>query len=467
MTKSDGGFRIEHDSMGEVQVPFSAKYAAQTQRAVENFPISGLTIDPRLIRALALIKGEAAKVNATLDDVPDVTPEIAEAIAAAADEVAEGTWNGEFPIDVFQTGSGTSSNMNTNEVLATLASEKLGEKVHPNDHVNASQSSNDVFPTAMHLAVTEALRDDLLPALAHLGKSLNKKADEFAPVVKSGRTHLMDATPVTLGQEFGGFAAQVVQARARIEDALPRVGEVPLGGTAVGTGINAPPEFAPAVIKALAERTGLPITEAQNHFAAQASRDGLVEASGLLRVVAVALVKIANDLRWMGSGPRTGLAEIRIPDLQPGSSIMPGKVNPVIPEAVTQVAAHVIGNDAAVAFGGSQGTLELNVFMPMMAHNLLESIRLLSNVSHVFAEKCIDGIEANVEQCRAYAESSPSIGTSLNPYIGYEKAAAVIKRATKENKTIREVVLEEGLMDDDELTKALDIEAMTRGGIIK
>ena len=467
MTKSDGGFRIEHDSMGEVQVPFSAKYAAQTQRAVENFPISGLTIDRRLIRALALIKGEAAKVNATLDDVPDVTPEIAEAIAAAADEVAEGTWNGEFPIDVFQTGSGTSSNMNTNEVLATLASEKLGEKVHPNDHVNASQSSNDVFPTAMHLAVTEALRDDLLPALAHLGKSLNKKADEFAPVVKSGRTHLMDATPVTLGQEFGGFAAQVVQARARIEDALPRVGEVPLGGTAVGTGINAPPEFAPAVIKALAERTGLPITEAQNHFAAQASRDGLVEASGLLRVVAVALVKIANDLRWMGSGPRTGLAEIRIPDLQPGSSIMPGKVNPVIPEAVTQVAAHVIGNDAAVAFGGSQGTLELNVFMPMMAHNLLESIRLLSNVSHVFAEKCIDGIEANVEQCRAYAESSPSIGTSLNPYIGYEKAAAVIKRATKENKTIREVVLEEGLMDDDELTKALDIEAMTRGGIIK
>jgi fumarate hydratase class II len=434
---------------------------------VDNFPISGLTIDPRLIRALALIKGEAAKVNATLDDVPDVTSEIAEAIAAAADEVADGTWNGEFPIDVFQTGSGTSSNMNTNEVLATLASDKLGEKVHPNDHVNASQSSNDVFPTAMHVAVAEALRDDLLPALAHLGKSLNKKADEFAGVVKSGRTHLMDATPVTLGQEFGGFAAQVVQARERIEDVLPRVGEVPLGGTAVGTGINAPPEFAPAVIAALAERTGLPITEARNHFAAQASRDGLVEASGLLRVVAVALVKIANDLRWMGSGPRTGLAEIRIPDLQPGSSIMPGKVNPVIPEAVTQVAAHVIGNDAAVAFGGSQGTLELNVFMPMMAHNLLESIRLLSNVSHVFAEKCIDGIEANVEQCRAYAESSPSIGTSLNPYIGYEKAAAVIKRATKENKTIREVVLEEGLMDDEELTKALDIEAMTRGGIIK
>ena len=469
MTKSDGGFRIEHDSMGEVQVPFSAKYAAQTQRAVENFPISGLTIDRRLIRALALIKGAAAKVNAGLDEVPDVTPEIGDAIAAAADEVADGRWDGDFPVDVFQTGSGTSSNMNTNEVLATLASEKLGAKdaVHANDHVNASQSSNDVFPTAIHLAVTEALRDDLLPALTHLTKSLNAKSDEYASVVKSGRTHLMDATPVTLGQEFGGFAAQIAQAAERIEQALPRAGEVPLGGTAVGTGINAPPAFAPAVIEALAGRTGLPITEARDHFASQASRDGLVDVSGLLRVVAVALVKIANDLRWMGSGPRTGLFEIRIPDLQPGSSIMPGKVNPVIPEAVTQVAAQVIGNDAAIAFGGSQGTLELNVFMPMMAHNLLESIRLLANVSTVFAEKCIDGIEANVEQCRAYAESSPSIGTSLNPYIGYEKAAAVIKRATKENKTIREVVLEEGLMSDEELTKALDIEAMTRGGIIK
>ena len=469
MTKSDGGFRIEHDSMGEVRVPFSAKYAAQTQRAVENFPISGLTIDRRLIRALAMIKGEAAKVNAGLDEVPDVDQTIAAAIAAAADEVAEGQWDDHFPIDVFQTGSGTSSNMNANEVLATLASEKLGQAdtVHPNDHVNASQSSNDVFPTAMHLAVAEALREDLLPALAHLAASLSRKADEFVSVVKSGRTHLMDATPVTLGQEFGGFAAQISQGAERIEGVLGRVGEVPLGGTAVGTGINAPPAFAPAVIAALAERTGLPITEARDHFAAQASRDGLVEASGLLRVVAVAMVKIANDLRWMGSGPRTGLAEIRIPDLQPGSSIMPGKVNPVIPEAVTQVAAQVIGNDAAVAFGGSQGTLELNVFMPMMAHNLLESIRLLANVSRVFADTCIDGIEADVEQCRAYAESSPSIGTSLNPYIGYEKAAAVIKRAVKENTTIRAIVLEEGLMSDEELTKALDIEAMTRGGIIK
>ena len=358
--------------------------------------------------------------------------------------------------------------MNINEVLATLASEKLGEKgaVHPNDHVNASQSSNDVFPTAIHVAVAEALRDDLLPALAHLAASLGRKASELSGVVKSGRTHLMDATPVTLGQEFGGFAAQISQGAERIEGALDRVGEVPLGGTAVGTGINAPPAFAPAVIAALAKRTGLPITESRNHFAAQASRDGLVDASGLLRVIAVALIKIANDLRWMGSGPRTGLAEIRIPDLQPGSSIMPGKVNPVLAEAVTQVAAHVIGNDGAVAFGGSQGTLELNVFMPMMAHNLLESIRLLANVCRTFADKCVDGIEANVERCREYAESSPSIGTALNPYIGYEKTAAVIKRAAKENKTIREVVLDEGLMSDEELTKALDIEAMTRGGII-
>jgi fumarate hydratase, class II len=459
-------YRIEHDSMGEVQVPADAKYSAQTQRAVENFPISGRRIDRRLIRALALIKGEAAKVNATLDEVPAVDDRIAGAIAAAADEVADGRWDDEFPIDVFQTGSGTSSNMNANEVLATLATEKLGDKVHPNDHVNASQSSNDVFPTAMHLATAEALRDDLLPALAHLADALGAKADEFADVVKSGRTHLMDATPVTLGQEFGGYAAQVAQAAERIEAALPRVAEVPLGGTAVGTGINAPRGFAPAVIAGLADRTGLPVTEARDHFAAQGARDALVEASGLLRVVAVALVKIANDLRWMGSGPMTGLAEIRIPDLQPGSSIMPGKVNPVMCEAVTMVAAHVVGNDAAVAFGGSQGNLELNVFMPMIAHNLLESIRLLTNVSRLFADRCVAGIEADVERCRRYAESSPSVGTSLAPVIGYDKSAEVIKRSVKEGKTIREVVLEEGLLSEEELDKVLDVGAMTRGGII-
>jgi fumarate hydratase class II len=466
---SEDEYRIEHDSMGEVRVPASAKYAAQTQRAVENFPISGRTIDRRLIRALALIKGAAAEVNAGLDEVPGVDEGVAGAIKTAADEVADGRWDDQFPVDVFQTGSGTSSNMNANEVLATLASERLGEPgaVHPNDHINASQSSNDVFPTAMHIATAEAIRDDLLPALAELGDALRAKADEFASVVKSGRTHLMDATPVTLGQEFGGFAAQIDQAVERLEGCLGRVAEVPLGGTAVGTGLNAPPAFAPAVIELLVAETGLPITKARDHFAAQASRDALVEASGHLRTLAVALVKIANDLRWMGSGPTTGLGEIRLPDLQPGSSIMPGKVNPVLPEAVTQIGAQVIGNDVAVTFGGSQGTLELNVFMPMMAANLLSSIRLLTNGSRLFAERCIIGIEADEEQCRRYAEMSPSVGTALNPYIGYEKAAEVIKRAMKEGRTIREVVLEEGLLSEEEVATALDVEAMTRGGLLK
>ncbi|MGZ4692200.1 MAG: class II fumarate hydratase [Acidimicrobiales bacterium] len=460
--------RVEHDSMGEVLVPAQAKYAAQTQRAVENFPISGRPIESRLIRALALVKGEAARVNATLDDVPQVDDRIGQAIAAAADDVASGIWDDEFPVDVFQTGSGTSSNMNANEVIATLASERLGEPgaVHPNDHVNASQSSNDVFPSAIHLAVVEAMAVDLLPALGHLEDALRRKERAFADVVKSGRTHLMDATPVTLGQELGGYATQVHQAAVRIEEALPHIGELPLGGTAVGTGINAPPEFAGDVIARLVARTGLPLHEAPDHFAAQGARDALVEASGHLRTLAVALIKIANDLRWMGSGPRAGLAEIRLPDLQPGSSIMPGKVNPVIPEAVTQVGAQVIGNDVAVTFGGTQGAFELNVFMPMMARNLLESIRLLTNVSRLFADRCIDGIEANVERLRAYAEASPSIGTSLNPYIGYEKAAEIIKESVRSGRSIRELVLEQGLMTDDELDRALDVISMTRGGLI-
>ncbi len=480
--------------MGDVRVPSLAKYAAQTQRAVENFPISGYRIDSRLIRALALIKGNAAVVNASLDSVPAVTTEIAEAISAAAAEVATGVWDDEFPVDVFQTGSGTSSNMNANEVLATLASERLartagsgrgartagsgraartagsgdlGEagSVHPNDHVNASQSSNDVFPSAIHLAASEAIVEDLIPALQHLRDSLGRKADEFADVVKSGRTHLMDATPVTLGQEFGGYAAQIETGIERLHSSLARLGELPLGGTAVGTGINAPPEFAPGVIARLIEETGLPLSEARDHFAAQSSRDGLVEASGQLRVLAVSLVKIANDLRWMGSGPRTGLAEIFIPDLQPGSSIMPGKVNPVLPEAVTQVAAQVIGNDAAVAFGGTQGAFELNVFMPLMARNLLESIRLLSNVSVLFADRCIDGTTANVDRLRWYAESSPSIGTSLNPYIGYEKAAEVIKESVESGRSIREIVLDGGLMSEEDLDRALNVLGMTKGGI--
>ncbi|HEX4493278.1 MAG TPA: class II fumarate hydratase [Acidimicrobiia bacterium] len=459
-------YRIEHDSMGEVRVPVDARWAAQTQRAVENFPISGLRIEPRLVRALALVKGEAARVNTRLKEVPSVTKPIGDAIAAAADEVAAGTWDDQFPLDVYQTGSGTSSNMNANEVIASLATERLGQSVHPNDHVNASQSSNDVFPSAIHIAACEAVVADLLPAVQHLARALRKKQREFKSVVKSGRTHLMDATPVTLGQEFGGYAAQVEDASVRFEAVLPRVGELPLGGTAVGTGINAPKAFARGVIKGLATKTGLPLTEARDHFAAQGARDALVDLSGAARVYAVSLVKIANDIRWMGSGPRTGLAEIFIPDLQPGSSIMPGKVNPVMAEAVTQVAAQVFGNDTAIAFGASQGNFELNVYMPMMARNLLESLRLLSTVSRLFADKCVSGIAANEARCKQYAEASPSIGTSLNPYIGYEAAAKIIKESVKTGKSIRQIVLAKKLMTADELDRALDVESMTRGGII-
>jgi fumarate hydratase class II len=458
------GYRIEHDTMGEVRVPADAKWAAQTQRAVENFPISGLTIDRSLIAALAAIKGAAAITNGRLKVIDK---DVAAAIAEAAAEVASGRWDAEFPVDVYQTGSGTSSNMNTNEVLATLASEKLGRPVKPNDEVNASQSSNDVFPSAIHVAATAGIQDDLIPALEHLAKALRKKAREFKTVVKSGRTHLMDATPVTLGQEFGGYATAVEIGIERLQGVLPRVGELPLGGTAVGTGINAPKTFAKGAIGHLSSTLGLTLVEARDHFEAQASRDALVEASGVLRTIAVSLYKCANDLRWMASGPRTGLAEIRIPDLQPGSSIMPGKVNPVVPEAVCQVVSQVIGNDAAVAFGGAAGNLELNVMLPVIARNILESIRLLANVSRIFADRTIVGIEADVERCRAYAESSPSIGTSLNPYVGYEKAAEVIKESTKTGRSIRELVLERGWMTDAELDKALDVLALTKGGTTK
>ncbi len=464
---SDDDFRIEHDSMGEVRVPSSAKWAAQTQRAVENFPISGRSIDRRLIRALALIKAEAAPVNGRLKDVPQVDKRLATAIRDAALGVAAGRWDAEFPIDVFQTGSGTSSNMNANEVIARLASEQLDEPgaVHPNDHVNASQSSNDVFPSAIHVATAEAIVADLIPAVEHLERALRRKARQFKSVVKSGRTHLMDATPVTLGQEFGGYAAQLAEGVERVQDTLPRVGRLPLGGTAVGTGINAPKTFARSVIKALAERTGLPLTEAPDHFAAQGARDALVEASGQVRTLAVSLMKIANDIRWMGSGPRTGLSEIRLPDLQPGSSIMPGKVNPVMAEATTQVAAQVIGNDAAIAFSGSQGNFELNVFLPVIARNLLESVDLLAKVCRLFADRCVDGIEADEERCRAYAESSPSISTSLTPYIGYEKVAEILKASLKTGRSIRELVKEQGLMSDAELSRALDVLSLTKGGI--
>jgi len=455
--------RIEHDTMGEVRVPKHAKYQAQTQRAVENFPISFRPLERSQVRALALIKGAAAKVNAQLGVI---SPEIGAAIQEAAAQIADGGHYGEFPIDVFQTGSGTSSNMNTNEVLSTLATELLGSKVHPNDHVNASQSSNDVFPTSIHVAATESVVKTLLPALAHLEGALQAKADEWAEVVKSGRTHLMDATPVTLGQEFGGYAQQIRLGQERLNASLPRLAELPLGGTAVGTGINTPPGFSAAVIAELADATGLPFTEARNHFEAQASRDGLVETSGQLRTIAVGLTKICNDLRWMGSGPTAGLGEIALPDLQPGSSIMPGKVNPVLPEATLMVCAQVIGNDATVAFAGSQGNFELNVMFPVMGRNLLESINLLANVSRVLADRCVSGIVANVEKCRAYAESSPSIVTPLNKYIGYEEAAKIAKLALKEGKTIKQVVLERGHVDKGTLTAeqldaALDVLSMT------
>ena len=457
------GYRVEHDSMGEVRVPAWAKWRAQTQRAVENFPISGTPIERELIAALAAIKGAAARVNA---DLGVLDRAVADAIAEASVSVVRGDWDDHFPIDVFQTGSGTSSNMNTNEVLASLATDALGAPVHPNDHVNASQSSNDVFPSAIHVAATRAIVRDLVPALQHLEASLARKAEEFAEVVKSGRTHLMDATPVTLGQEFGGYAAAVRYGVERLEASLPRIGELPLGGTAVGTGINTPPGFAAAIIETLAAEMELPLTEARDHFEAQSARDALVEASGQLKTIAVGLVKIANDLRWMGSGPRTGLGEIFLPDLQPGSSIMPGKVNPVIPEATIQVAAQVIGNDAAVTFAGTTGNFELNVTLPLMARNLLESIRLLTNVSRILADRTVDGITANVERCRELAESSPSIVTPLNKYIGYEEAAKVAKQSLAERKTIRQVVLERGYVTDGKLTEAqldeaLDVLSMT------
>jgi fumarate hydratase, class II len=457
-------YRVEHDSMGEVRVPATAKWAAQTQRAAENFPISGRRIERELIGALASIKGAAATVNAKLGVLPD---DVAEAIHDAAAEVARGLWDDHFPIDVFQTGSGTSSNMNANEVIATLAGERLGRPVHPNDHVNASQSSNDVFPTAIHIAATRAVVRDLVPALRHLEAALEAKAEEFAGVVKSGRTHLMDATPVTLGQEFGGYAAQVRYGVERLEASLPRLAELALGGTAVGTGINMPQGFASAVISKLADDMGLPLTEARNHFEAQGAQDALVETSGQLRTIAVGIYKIANDLRWMGSGPRAGLAEIAIPDLQPGSSIMPGKVNPVIPEATCMVCAQVVGNDAAIAFAGASGNFELNVMLPVLADNLLESIRLLAAVSVLLADRCVRGITANADRCREYAESSPSIVTPLNRVIGYEEAAKVAKQSLAERKTIRQVVLERGYVADgritaEQLDAALDVLAMTR-----
>ncbi|WP_431813263.1 class II fumarate hydratase [Kocuria sp. cx-455] len=459
-------YRIEHDTMGEVRVPKNALYRAQTQRAVDNFPISGSTLERQHIKALAQVKKAAATAN---EELGVLDAQRAQAIRDAADAVASGDYDDNFPIDVFQTGSGTSSNMNTNEVLATLATRSLeseGVEVHPNDHVNASQSSNDVFPTSVHVAVTNALINDLKPAMDVLATSLEKKAEEFKNIVKSGRTHLMDATPVTLGQEFGGYAAQVRYGIERIDASLPRVAEVPQGGTAVGTGINTPDGFSARVIELLAEETGLPITEARNHFEAQANRDGLVEASGQLRNIAYSYMKFMNDIRWMGSGPNTGLGELHIPDLQPGSSIMPGKVNPVICEAAIQVSAQVIGNDTTVALSSTNGAFELNVGIPVMAANLLESIRLLANISRVAAEKMVDGLVANEERCTFLAEASPSIVTPLNKAIGYEAAAKIAKHAVANKVTVREATVELGYVDGEKLTeeqldKALDVTTMT------
>ncbi|MPZ26749.1 MAG: aspartate ammonia-lyase [Micromonosporaceae bacterium] len=456
-------FRIERDTMGEVRVPADALWGAQTQRAVENFPVSGGRLEPGLVHALGRIKAAAARVNGALGVLD---PDLAEAIAAAAGEVSGGAHDGQFPIDVFQTGSGTSSNMNANEVVATLAG-RSGRAVHPNDHVNASQSSNDVFPSAIHLAATEAVVAELRPALQHLAAALDGKAGEFATVVKAGRTHLMDATPVTLGQEFSGYAAQVRNGVERLDASLPRLAELPLGGTAVGTGINAPPGFAAAVIEALRDETGLPLTEARNHFEAQGARDGLVETSGQLRTIAVGLFKIANDVRWLGSGPRAGLRELNLPDLQPGSSIMPGKVNPVVCESVRQVCAQVIGNDATVGFAGSAGDFELNVMLPVMARNLLESVRLLAAAARLLADRCVAGLTANEDICRAYAEGSPAIVTPLNRYLGYEEAAAVAKQALATGRPIREVVVDRGhvaggRITEAELDRVLDVLRMTR-----
>jgi fumarate hydratase class II len=456
--------RTEHDSMGEVEVPADALYGAQTARAVENFPISGQPVPAGVVHALALLKAAAAEVNAELGVLD---PQRAAAIAQAARDVAAGRHDDHFPIDVFQTGSGTSTNMNANEVIARLAHLATGLDVHPNDHVNAGQSSNDTFPSALRIAATRAALGELVPALEHLAAALGRKEAQFADVVKAGRTHLMDAVPVTLGQEFAGYRHQVELGAGRVEHAALATSELPLGGTAAGTGLNAAPGFAARVIDRVAEVTGIRFREAENHFEAQSAQDAVVELSGALKVVAVSLTKICNDLRWMSSGPRTGLGEIHMPDLQPGSSIMPGKVNPVIAEATLMACAQVIGNDVTITTAGAAGNFELNVMLPVLAKNVLESIGLLAATARLLADRVVDGIEAEVEHARELAESSPSIVTPLNRYIGYEAAAAVVKQAVKERRTIREVVIAQGHVADGKLTEeqldeALDVLAMTR-----
>jgi len=460
--------RIEKDSLGDIEVPADGYYGAQTERARRNFPVSGLRFPRRFIAAMGMIKRGAAVVNA---ERGIVAQELADAIVQAADEVIEGSLDKDFPLDIFQSGSGTSTNMNTNEVIANRAIEILGgtigskQPVHPNDHVNAGQSSNDTIPTAIHVSAYGALVEDLEPALVLLAETLEGKAQEFDDVVKIGRTHLADAVPVRLGQEFSGYAQQVRNGIARLEAVKARLAELALGGTAVGTGLNAPPGFAGAVIERIAERTGHPFVPAPNRFEALAAKDAAVETSGALKTIAVSLTKIANDIRWLSSGPRTGFAEITVPSLQPGSSIMPGKINPVIPESVLMVCAHVVGNDAAIAVGGMAGNFELNVMMPMIAYNLLQSTEILAGASRILANDCVAGIEANRERCQEMVEKSLAMVTSLAPKIGYDQAASIAKEAFATGRTVRELAKERQVLPPDELEDALDAYGMTEGGI--
>ncbi len=458
--------RMEHDSMGEVAVPADALWGAQTARAVQNFPVSGLTMPMPIVHALARVKSAAARVNARLSVL---TPEIASAIAGAADDIAAGRYDDQFPVDVFQTGSGTSTNMNMNEVVARVAYLATGLQIHPNDHVNAGQSSNDTFPSAIRIAAVLATRDRLAPALSHLSSALHGRQDAFADVVKAGRTHLMDAVPVTLGQEFGGYARQVDLAAERLLAAAEAAAELPLGGTAAGTGLNAAPGFAAAVIALLSEATGSSFREAANHFEAQSAQDALVALSGAAKVLAVSLTKICNDLRWMASGPRAGLGEIHLPALQPGSSIMPGKVNPVVPEAVLMVCAQVIGNDGTITTAGASGNFELNVMLPVIGRNLLESLTLLSAACRLLADRCVDGITADEQRCLDLAHRSPAIVTPLSRYLGHDAAAAVVTESVREGRPIREIVIARGHLDagdltEEQLDEALDVLRMTRPG---
>jgi fumarate hydratase class II len=457
-------FRIEKDSLGEVRVPSGALYGAQTQRAVENFPISGQRFGRRFIQALGLIKKAAAESNA---EMGNLDPGIADAVARAAGEVAEGTWDAEFVLDIYQTGSGTSTNMNANEVVSHRATQLLdgGTRVHPNDHVNFGQSSNDVIPTAMHISARVALKEELLPAMAGLAVALEDKAKAFDGIVKSGRTHLMDATPVRLGQEFGGYAHQVRRGIERLERAGEELNELALGGTATGTGINTEPGFPGKVISRIADATGIPFREAENHFEAQGSKDAVVNVSGALNTVAAGLMKIADDVRWLSSGPTSGIHEISLPAVQPGSSIMPGKVNPVMSEALMMVAARVTGNHTTITVGGQRGNFELNVMMPVMAHALLESITILAGAVRAFTDRCVVGITANEDRCRELLEKNPSIATALNPYIGYDRAAEVAKQAAKEKRSVRDVVKEKALLPEDQLDEALDVRSMTEPGL--